>query len=102
MSVGKEAMLAKDFTRQNDFLQRGQRIVFELMSSLDMHRGGEVAKNLLSLYTYVNEQLVEANLKDSPGCIDTATRVMQDLRVSWIDLEKTQRGAILTEEPVAA
>ena len=39
-----------------------QNIISELMVSLDMEKGGEIAKNLFRLYEYINNRLIDANL----------------------------------------
>ena len=83
MEGGRHAIAHHDYERQNDQLQRAQKIVMELMSCLDMEKGGEVAKNLLSLYTYVLNELVQANLEDSPERVARCIKVMRDLRDSW-------------------
>ncbi len=83
MEGGRHAIAHNDLGMQNDQLQRAQKIVMELMSCLDMEKGGEVAKNLLSIYTYVLNELVKANLEDSADRVDRCMKVMRDLRNSW-------------------
>ena len=87
MESGKEAILQKDYSRQNDYLQRAQKIVLELMSSLDMESGGEIAHNLMSLYSYVLQQLINANVYDQTDPVDTSIKIMSELRLSWMTLE---------------
>lgn len=77
-----------DLLKQNHNLQRAQRIVTELMSCLDMKQGGDVAKNLLALYTYVLNQLVTANIEDKTDGIERCIRIMSELRESWVEIEK--------------
>jgi flagellar secretion chaperone FliS len=91
MESGKHFMQAKEVEKQNNSLQRAQKIVMELMACLDMHNGGDIAKNLLGLYTYCLEQLVEANLKDDPSGIDRTIRIFSELRESWVEIEKSVR-----------
>lgn len=88
MELGRGHMRKKDITSQNAQLQKAQRILMELMSALDMKQGGEIASNLMSLYSFVYEQLVNANTYDREECIDAALKVMSDLRSSWVELEK--------------
>src|SRR5690554_3686627 len=60
-----DAMQNRQYEQQNYYLQRAQKILAELISSLDFDKGGEIAENLFRLYTYMYNQLVEANLQDS-------------------------------------
>jgi flagellar secretion chaperone FliS len=103
MEAGKHAVLTGDLDRQNQNLQRAQKIVMELMSCLDMEKGGDIAKNLLALYTYTLNELIEANMHDKVEPIDRAMKVLSDLREGWSDLEKSLRtGGDSREVKVAA
>ncbi|MFQ3586429.1 MAG: flagellar export chaperone FliS [Fimbriimonadaceae bacterium] len=88
MAAGREAVVAGELEKQNEHLQKAQRIVFELMSCLDMGRGGEVASNLLALYGYVINELVAGNVNDDPAAVDRAMQVMADLRDGWVSIHR--------------
>jgi flagellar secretion chaperone FliS len=85
---GKRAMESGDREKQNENLQRAQKIVMELMSCLDMEQGGEISKNLLGIYSYVLNELVMANLRDEVEPIERCMKILRDLRESWCELEK--------------
>jgi len=103
MEAGKFGMEHKDLEIQNKNLQKAQRIVMELMSCLDMEKGGEIAKNLLALYTYVLNELVEANVGDRREPIDRCIKILADLRESWVEVDKMTRfPATAQEAPLAA
>lgn len=91
MEAGKHAMAQRNLDQQNTNLQKAQRIVCELMATLNMEVGGEVAKNLLSLYSFCFNQLVEANIYDRPQQVDACIGVISGLRDSWVKLEELQR-----------
>ncbi|MCW5938147.1 MAG: flagellar export chaperone FliS [Fimbriimonadaceae bacterium] len=84
---GKRAMESGNRFVQNEQLTRAQRIIAELMSCLDMDRGEEIAQNLLALYSFCYNKLVEANLEDNPEPLGQVVRVLGDLRASWSQLE---------------
>jgi flagellar protein FliS len=88
---GKQAMDRRAVEEQNASLQKAQKIVAELMSSLDMDQGGEVATNLLSLYTFTYNRLIEGNCEDDPQKLDQAGEVLRQLRESWSKLEEQSR-----------
>ena len=64
----KQAGFAVEHIKKNEIekahnaLVKAKNIVSELMSSLNMEKGGEVAKNLKSLYAFMFSQLIEANM----------------------------------------
>lgn len=88
MERGKHAMGQADYDKQNQYLQKAQRIVMELIACLDMDQGGEIAQNLFSLYTFALNQLVEANLMAKPEGVDRALRVFTEIRESWVAIEE--------------
>jgi len=91
MEAGKAAMKQGDLYNQNNNLQRAQKIVMHLMATLDMEKGGVVAANLMSLYNYVLEQLVNANIYDQTEPIDHAMHTFSELRSSWSELDQRQK-----------
>lgn len=78
-----EAMRRRDYETQNARLQRAQKILAELISSLDFDKGGEIAENLFRLYTYMYNQLVEANIQDSIERLEHVIDLLSDLREAW-------------------
>ena len=97
MEAGKHAIAHQDITRQNDQLQKAQKVVLELMACLDQDQGGDVARNLLSLYTYVLNELVRANCEDHAEPVDRCIQIFSDLRDSWVQIEAQQRGSHAAE-----
>ena len=91
MEAGRRGLVEGNLEQQNTNLQKAQKIVTELMSSLDMHRGGEVSRNLFALYSYVQNELVTANVEDRQDSIVNAMSTMRELREGWAELEKQQR-----------
>ncbi|GHU48254.1 flagellar protein FliS [Spirochaetia bacterium] len=69
-----------------------QEIITELMVSLDFEQGGEIAKNLFSLYTWFNQQLLEANMQHDIKQLSTVRNMIDDLRKAW-------NGAVSQAQP---
>jgi len=60
-----------------------EEIITELTVSLDFDNGGEIAKNLFSLYTWFNRELVEANINQDLNRMLTVKDMLLDLRNTW-------------------
>ena len=73
-------------------LVRVQAIVDELAMSLDMNRGGEVARNLAELYDYCSRQLIDANIHKDAGLVADVEAVIHQLRDAWD--QGVVRGAV--------
>ena len=91
MEAGKAAMKTGDLYNQNNNLQRAQKIVLHLMGTLDMEKGGIVSANLMTLYNYVLDQLVQANVNDQTEPIDRAMHTFSELRSGWSQLDQQGR-----------
>ena len=56
-------MESGEIEKVHDSLIKTKNIVTELLATLNMEQGGEIAKNLKSLYSYMFSQLIEANME---------------------------------------
>ncbi len=75
----------------NTHVIAAQDIISELMASLDFDKGGQVAKNLFALYTYMNHQLLEANLKKDEKPVLEVKKMLSELREAWDEIS-TKKG----------
>ena len=73
----------------NAHIMKSQEIITELMASLNMDAGGEIAKNLLSLYTWFNQQLLEGNIEKNKDKLASVKDLMEQLRSAWIEVANT-------------
>lgn len=67
----------------HEAIVKAENILCELMSALDMQRGGKIAENLLSLYEFMHLRLVEANIQKDAGRVRDVLGLLQDLREAW-------------------
>jgi flagellar protein FliS len=67
----------------NAELQRAQRIVEELLVSLDVERGGEVAANLAALYDFCLDRLTTANFAKDASQLPAVRDTLAGLREAW-------------------
>ena len=81
---------AKDIEAINNHIIKAQEIITELMAALDMHIGGEIAANLLSIYSYFNQQLLTANLKKDYKPLLDVSSMMQELYDVWKQILESQ------------
>ena len=64
-------------------LSKAIGIVGELRTALDHEIGGEISKNLESLYEYCLDELSSANIQRQATPVDNALRVMRTLKEAW-------------------
>ena len=65
-------------------INRAQNIIQELQASLNMDQGGEIAKNLMSLYQFMYVHLVRAKIsRDGIKNIDEVISMLSGLNEAW-------------------
>jgi flagellar protein FliS len=64
-------------------LMKTEEIITELMVSLDFEQGGDISKNLFSLYTWFNRELLEANIQQDMKRIRVVRNMINELRSAW-------------------
>jgi flagellar protein FliS len=62
---------------------KAQRIINELMITLDFEVGGEIAQNLYNLYDFIMNELIKANIKKEPEGLLNSIEVMDELLDAW-------------------
>lgn len=72
-----------DIENYGKLLQKAQAIITELQCSLDMEKGGEISKNLMSLYLYFNSELTSAAFNHSSAKIKFVANQMSELLGAW-------------------
>jgi flagellar protein FliS len=79
-------------------VMKTEEILTELMVSLDFEQGGDISKNLFSLYTWFNRELLEANINKDKNRMTIVRDMISDLRNAWSQIsnqssEKANREA---------
>jgi flagellar protein FliS len=79
----KAAWQEKDIEGGHNAMVKAQKIVLELAYSLDKEKGGEIAANLASLYTYCYSRLVTASVERSSEIVDEVQKLIEEIREGW-------------------
>jgi flagellar secretion chaperone FliS len=83
LNIALENLPSKKYDAVNNNILKAQDIVTELMLSLNIEAGGQIAQNLFSIYVYIKKLLIESNIKKEPDGIHEALKYMKDLRNAW-------------------
>lgn len=71
----------KNIEGKNRNIQKAQRIIQELMVTLDQKI--ELSKQILPLYEYMYNRLIEANLKNDVQLLEEVQGLVVDFRDTW-------------------
>ncbi|EOD00378.1 flagellar export chaperone FliS [Caldisalinibacter kiritimatiensis] len=78
---GKVFLEQKDMEKAHNSIVRAQDIISELNITLNMDY--EISKNLRSLYTFILERLMDANIKKDIKILDEVLPLVEELRDTW-------------------
>src|SRR5690606_11629541 len=83
-----DAIEQKNLAKKGEYIGKMQDIVVELSNSLDFEVGGEVAKELASLYDYILYSSTQANIKIDKSHLEGCLRVLNTLYDGWTEAIK--------------
>jgi flagellar secretion chaperone FliS len=82
-----EKMEKQEHYEAHTNLIRGKSIIAELLSSLNLEHGGDIARNLQRLYAYMFNELIDANLNKEPERVQRVVHLLKELRTAWQNLK---------------
>ena len=91
-SFAVEHMKSGQIEKVHDCLLKPKNIVTELMETLHMDRGGDIANNLQSLYSYMFSQLIEANMNKKTEPVVVVIDLLKELRAAWTQINSKKKN----------
>ncbi len=86
LKIARRKMESGDIMSKGQHFSKATLIISELSNVLDMERGGEISRNLRSLYEYVLQRLLYANINNDITAIDDSQRVIETLKSGWKEM----------------
>lgn len=83
-----EAIEQKNIAKKGEYIGKMQDIIVELSNSLDFEVGGDVAKELASLYDYILYSSTQANIKIEKSHLEGCLKVLNTLYDGWTEAIK--------------
>jgi flagellar secretion chaperone FliS len=92
----KEHIKEKEIEKKVQKFQKALSIINELQCSLNLEKGGQIAKNLDSLYSYITKRLLVGDINKDLSAYDESIHILTELIEAWQTIkseEGAQRGA---------
>lgn len=86
---GIQSVKDKKWEDANTSLQKAQNIISEFRITLDMDY--DISKQLMPLYNYTYDRLVEGNMKSDVTMLEEARGIIKELRDAWAQAMKKAR-----------
>jgi flagellar secretion chaperone FliS len=80
LKTAKEKYIAKDYEAKGKAIQNALDIIGELRGVLDFEKGGEIAKNLDSLYGFWARHILNADRKRDTKALDDVIVMLEEIK----------------------
>ncbi|MCV6606146.1 MAG: flagellar export chaperone FliS [Porticoccaceae bacterium] len=91
IASAKGAIGRDENSLKGELLGKAIAIVDGLRASLDHQNGGEIATNLASLYDYMEQRLLEANLNNDIERLDEVAGLLKEIKAGWDEMPAEHR-----------
>jgi flagellar secretion chaperone FliS len=88
VDIAKARIETGNVAEKGLYIGKALSIVGEFKNTLDFNVAGDLPKQLERLYVFVEDRLIQANVKNDPSKLDDARRILETLRSGWVELEK--------------
>jgi flagellar protein FliS len=92
ISVARGSMERGEIAKKGENIGWAISIIEGLRTSLDREAGGEVAANLDSLYSYMEERLVLANADNNLEMLDEVAKLLKTVKAAWDEIGDQDKG----------
>ncbi|WP_376769018.1 flagellar export chaperone FliS [Clostridium psychrophilum] len=92
--MGRQAIIDKDINKAHENIIKTQNIFYELMSTLDVAKGGEWAESLIKVYDFITRRLMDANIKKSEAIMNEIIPLIETVRETWNEAYKKSKSSL--------
>jgi len=83
LKLAKEKIREKDYEKKAKAIIKAQDIIDELICSLDIEKGGAIARNLSSLYNYMLRRILYGDVNQDMDAMDEVIGMLSELLSAW-------------------
>lgn len=94
--IGRQAILDKNIPAAHENIVKTQNIFCELMVTLNTS-AGEWANSLMSVYEFINDTLIQANMKKDIDKMNEVIPLIEEIRNIWTEaysISKNSKKAV--------
>ena len=102
LAMARSCIERKDIVRKAKLLHSCVTLLTELRGSLNISRGGDLARNLSELYDYMMRQLMRANAENKIEYIKEVLSLLEEVRSAWVAIGPEVRQVTPAAAPAMA
>lgn len=86
MAYAKGAIERREFEAKSEHISRASAIIMNLRDTLDLDIKSDVTENLWSLYDYMIQRLIDANIQNDLNILDEVIRLLLPIKTAWSEI----------------
>lgn len=86
VAEARAAVARNDIASRGAAISRALAIVAELQNTLDVKTGGDIARELDRLYSYINIRLLDVTAKRDAAALEEVQKLLTTLREAWLQV----------------
>lgn len=98
LQKAKMAIDEKNLQERSNNIESARKIIRELMRTIDLENGNDVAKSLFKLYNKMAMKLIKANVSRNQNLIDEVIEDLSNIRWGFQKAVEIQSGISTVEE----
>jgi flagellar protein FliS len=102
LTMARSCIERNDIVRKAKLLHSCVTLLTELRGSLNISRGGDLARNLSELYDYMMRQLMRANAESKIEYIKEVSSLLEEVRGAWAAIAPEVRQVTQAAAPAMA
>jgi flagellar secretion chaperone FliS len=83
LQQSKEHIKENEWEKKIPKVKKALDIISDLQCSLNMEQGGDIAKNLNSLYSYITKKLLVGDIRKDLSAFDESIKILSELNEAW-------------------
>jgi len=91
LRIARRGMEEKNIRAKGENISKLINIITELDCALDMESGGEITRNLSTLYQHIIFSMVNANVKDDLNALDEVEHILMNIKEGFQAAAKINR-----------
>lgn len=98
LNRAKECIEAKDYAGKGVLISKALDIIDELEGTLNMEKGGELARNLYNLYVLCSTKLLTASMRLDIALVDEVIAILTGIRNAFAEILTTPEAQSAAQE----
>ena len=94
IATAKGAISQNNFSKKGSEISNAIAIIGVLEGSLDFEQGGEVSKNLASLYTFCCEELLTASTNNDINKLEEIIQILLPIKSGWDSIPSENQNQV--------